>query len=443
MPDVISAREIAAGVRGGRLDPVEVAREHLARIVQMDGTLHAFTVVRDEALGDAAHLAQSGLVAALPLAGVPVAVKDSFGLAGLPAGHGSRAASAAPAERDDELVRRLRAAGAIIIGKTSMPELAIWPFTEGPGWATRNPALRSRTCGGSSGGSAVAVATGMAALAVGTDGGGSIRIPAACCGVVGVKPTPGQVPLPGDAVDHWYGCTAAGPLARDVADAALLLDVLRGHEPAPPPEWPQRALRIAVSLRHPVLGAPVDERTQATIRRVAQLLRSAGHAVHDEDPPYPRLPLRFARCYLAGIAEDAEVLSLDVGRAEARTRSMVRIGRWIRDRGWDRAASRDPAGRRLRHWIRKRDAAITPVVAYPPPPVGRWARGGWLRTGLSVDRWMGFNQPWNLAGCPAVVVPVPGDGALRVGVQLAGPPGAERRLLELAVQVEALASGQG
>lgn len=406
-----SARDIAADVRAGRRDPVQTVREHLARIARVDASVHAFTVIRREgALQDAAQLTRAD-VTTLPLAGVPVAVKDSFDVAGLPTRHGSRATSPAPVERDTELVRRLRAAGAIVIGKTTMPELAIWPFTEGPGFATRNPLDPSLTCGGSSGGSAVAVATGMAALAVGTDSGGSIRIPAACCGVVGVKPAPGLVPLPGDAAQHWYGLSAAGPLARDVADASLLLDVLQSRPAARAADAPPRALQIAVSHRYPVFGAHVDARTITAMGAVAALLTDAGHDVRTEDPPYPVLPLPFLRCYLAGIAEDADLLGLDIDQLEPRTRAMVRRGRWIQRRGWDRLAPTYAAARRLRGWLRRRDTVVTPVLAYPPPRIGRWARGGWFRTSLSVNGWMGFNPPWNLAGCPTVVLPVPAQAA--------------------------------
>jgi amidase len=433
-----SARHIAADVRAGRSDPVEVVREHLSRIAQIDPQLHAFTVVREDAALDEAARLTRGDVSQLSLAGVPVAVKDSFEVAGLPTRHGSRATQSTPADRDSEMVRRLRAAGAIVIGKTTMPELAIWPFTEGPGWASRNPLDASRTCGGSSGGSAVAVATGMAALAVGTDSGGSIRIPAACCGVVGIKPSSGMVPLPGDVAQHWYGLTVAGPLARDVADASLLFGALQTHTDEPAPRAASPALRISLSHRNPAFAAPVDQRTIATMRRVAQMLRAAGHDVREDAPPYPVLPLPFLRCYLAGIAEDADALGLDINDVEPRTRAMVRQGRWIRRRGWDRMGPTYAAARRLRRWVDQRDAVLTPVLAYPPPRLGRWARGGWLRTGLSVDRWMGFNPPWNLAGCPVVVVPLRSAADARpVGVQIIGSPGAESRLLALAAHIEA------
>ena len=203
------ALEIARAVRDRRLDPAAVIRAHLARIDEADPQLHAFQEVRrDGALADAAALAQRPDLGGLPLAGVPVAIKDNTDVAGLPTRQGSAATPAGPAASDDELVRRLRAAGAIPIGKTQQPELAVWPVTEPEAYpATRNPWDLSRTPGGSTGGGAAAVAAGMAALALGSDGGGSIRVPAACCGLVGVKPAPGRVPVAGGASEHWYGLT--------------------------------------------------------------------------------------------------------------------------------------------------------------------------------------------------------------------------------------------
>ena len=443
-PASLAAREIAAGVRARALDPVDVVREHLSRIAARDGELRAFTVVRDAAaLREAEELSRRTDLERLPLAGVPVAVKENMRVAGLPTQHGSAGVPRVPERTDSAIVRRLRNAGAIVIGKTAMPELAIFPFTEGPGWVTRNPFDPSRTCGGSSGGSAVAVASGMAALAAGTDGGGSVRIPAACCGLVGVKTTRGTVPLPDGAHDHWYGLSVAGPLARDVRDAALMLDVMRGRPARAQPGAPQPRLRVSLSLRHPVMGAPVDREVRDAIRRVAYFLAASGHEVIEANPPYPQLPVSFLRAYLAGIAEDADALGLDLDVAEPRTRAMARRGAWLRRRGWDRHAHGYQASHRLRRWMASRDALLTPVIAYSPPRTGRWANRGWFATALGVGRWMGFNPPWNLAGCPAVSMPIGRfrDG-LPLAMQIVGAPGTEPTLLALAAQVEQLVNGE-
>ena len=423
-------------MRERRLDPVDVAREHLSRIEQLDGTLHAFTAVRaSEVLDDAARLARSDDVSQLPLAGVPVAIKDNFDVAGLPTRYGSQATSTEPATRDAPLVQRLRDAGALIIGKTSMPELAIWPFTEGDGWATRNPIDPARTCGGSSGGSAVAVATGMAALAIGTDSGGSIRIPAACCGVVGVKPTPGVVTIP----EHWYGLSVAGPFARDVHDAALMLGVLRGGSAAVLADTSASELRIAVSTRHPFPGARVDATASSAVQRTAHRLADAGHHVAHADPPYPQVPTPFLRCYLGGIANDDDALFVDRSRAEPRTRAMAHWGRSLRRLGRVPRAQSYAAARRLRQWFDLWDVVITPALAYSPPRIGRWDNHGWLTTAIGVSRWIGFSPLWNLAGCPAATVPVDRyrDG-MPVAVQMVAAPGRERLLLAVAAQIEAL-----
>ena len=437
---LLSATELARAVRDGQLDPVRVVQEHLARIAQLDPTLLAFTSLRArEVLAEAGQLARSGGRGAAPLAGVPVAVKGNIDVAGLPTRYGSSATSSSPATRDAPLVQRLRAAGALIIGKTSMPELAIWPFTEGRGWATRNPVDPARTCGGSSGGSAVAVATGMAALAVGTDSGGSIRIPSACCGVVGLKPTPGVVPLP----EHWHGLTSAGPLARHVSDVALLFGVLRGATSEASSRVDSH-LRIAVSLRHPFPGARVDATASSAVQRAAQKLAGAGHHVAHADPPYPQEPLPFLRCYLGGIADDADELFVDATAAEPKTRAMARWGRVMRRLGHVRRAQAYPAARRLRQWFDLWDVVLTPALAYAPPTIGRWQRSGWLVTALGVARWIGFSPLWNLAGCPAATLPVGTyrDG-MPVAVQIVAAPGRDGLLLEVAAQIEKLSLASG
>ena len=255
-----SAIEIASLVRSRAVSPVDVIAEHLKRIEALDGEIHAFQLVRRErALAEAATLAAQANLDVLPLAGVPVAIKDNVDVAGEPTRHGSAATTESPADHDDELVRRLRAAGAIVIGKTVMPELAIWPFTEPEAFLppTRNPWNAERTPGGSTGGGAAAVATGMVPLALGSDGGGSLRIPAACCGIVGLKPGTGVVPLARGAAHHWLGLTEFGPMANSAADLALMLDVLAETERlrGPNRRAGHYAWRFRPSRRRPVLAS--------------------------------------------------------------------------------------------------------------------------------------------------------------------------------------------
>jgi amidase len=430
------ALEIARAVRERRLAPEAVIRAHLARIDEADPQIHAFQAVRrDGALADAAALAERPDLGGLPLAGVPVAIKDNVDLAGLPTRQGSAATPAGPAARDDELVRRLRAAGAIPVGKTQQPELAIWPFTEPEAYlATRNPWDLNRTPGGSTGGGAAAVAAGMAALALGSDGGGSLRIPAACCGLVGVKPAPGRVPLAGQASEHWFGLTSFGPIARSAADAAVALAVLAGDSdqaPVPPPPGP---LRIAVSGHHPTPGARVAPAVRGALAGAAGLLRDAGHTMVPARPPYPAsLGLRFSRRWLAGIAQDAE--GLQASALEARTRAMARFGKRLARNVTP--AREDPFAARAAAWLSGYDALITPVLARPAVPAGTWTGQHWARATLSVGNWL-YTPPWNVAGLPAASVPFGTDQGLPLAVQIIGPPGGERTVLALAAQIEQL-----
>jgi amidase len=433
------AIDIARAVRERRVTPQEVIRAHLDRIAAADPLIRAFQAVRaDGALADAEALGRRDDLASLSLAGVPVAVKDNIDVAGLPTRHGSAATAAVPAGQDDELVRRLRQAGCIPIGKTQMPELAIWPFTEPAAFpATRNPWDLSRTPGGSTGGGAAAVAAGMAALAIGSDGGGSIRIPAACCGIVGVKPGPGLVPLAGGPSQHWHGLTAFGPLARCAADAGAALSVMSGQNgldlsTAAEPPW--RPLRIAVSARHPSLGARVAPAVRASLEQAAELLRAAGHTVTWARPPYPAtLGLRFSSRWLAGIAEDARDLRADA--LEARTQAMVRRGQRAAKRV--RPASDDPFAARAAEWLGHYDALLTPTLARPAVPLGTWAGQGWVRAMLGVGNWL-YTTPWNLAGLPAASVPFGSDQGLPLGLQIVAPAGGEPAVLALAAQLEQL-----
>ena len=428
---------MARQVRKRLVSPVELVQAHLDRIAALDGSVGAFQVVRaGAAIAEARRLAARSDLARLPLAGVPVAIKDNTDVAGEATRMGSAATPAEPARADDELVARLRAAGCVVIGKTKMPELAIWPFTEpavfGP---ARNPWNLGRTPGGSTGGGAAAVAAGMAAIALGSDGGGSIRIPASCCGLLGFKPGPGLVPLAGGAAVHWLGLTAFGPIARSVADAAIALDVMAGTRTYRDPKPQSEPLRIAFSDRHPLIGVRTAGRIRTALDDLAGVLRNAGHALVEDSPRYTAtLGLRFNARWLAGIAQDAE--GLDASALEPRTRQLVRLGRLLAGRTSPAAADRFAA--RAARWFADYDVLITPTLTSGPVPVGNWDGHGWITTMLGSARWINTPQ-WNLAGLPAMTIPFGrDDDGLPIGLQLIGPAGSERLLLQLAAQVESL-----
>ncbi len=419
-----TAMYIATAVRSGQRTAVEFTRACLDHIAAFDDELNAFQHVRaTEALAEAAAVDAGSRD--LPLAGVPVAVKDNLAVAGVPVRHGSAATSERPAAKDDELVRRLRAAGAIIVGTTRMPELAAWAMTASQAFGiTRNPYDPSLEPGGSSGGSAVAVASGMAALAVGTDGGGSLRVPAAYCGLVAVKPTRGALPLPGDADEHWYGLSVSGPLARTAEDATLALSAL-GY-----PTTVSGTPRIAVSVKSPSpLGRP-DQRQLEAVRIAAERLGA--------EPASPHYPLslfnQWGDRWLAGIAQDVDRLGLDEAGLEPRTRDMVRRGRKLIRKGrpgaetWTESATR---------FFDDHDVLVTPVTATSPGPAGALNGKGYLRSYLTSARAVPFCPAWNLAGFPAVVVPVGMRDDLPLAVQLIGRPGSEGDLLAVAGRLEA------
>src|SRR3954454_1947728 len=273
----LPATELAARVRSGELSAVDVVREHLAHLAEVEARIGAFRVVRTEAaLAEAAAVDAAPERARLPLAGVPVAVKDNVAVAGEVATDGSLAHVPAPATADDPVVARLRAAGAVVVGISRVPELCIYSATDGPGTVTRNPWDTAYSSAGSSGGSAAAVASGCVPVAHGNDGMGSLRLPAAACGLVTLKPGSGVVPADVGA-DSWSGMAENGVLATTVADLVAGYSVLAGTEvPQPAQVAP---LRIAVSTRPPVPGVRLDAAGRAAIDTVVAALEAAGHTI--------------------------------------------------------------------------------------------------------------------------------------------------------------------
>jgi amidase len=431
---------IAAAVRGGRASPTEVLEEHLERIAALDGRLGAFRLVRaEEVRAEARALEGRDDLGRLPLAGVPVAVKDNVDLAGCPTRSGSAATSPEPATADDELVRRLREAGALLVGKTSLPELGLWPFTESEAFgASRNPWSLDHTPGGSSGGSAAAVASAMVPIALAADGGGSIRIPASNCGLVGIKPGLGVVPFPAGGASALCRMSEFGPLATTLTDLGLMLDVLAGTDAYREVAPPTRPLRIGVTAKPGAVGARVDPEVRAVLDATAEALRDAGHRLLAADPPWRNGDAGpFLHRFFLGIAEEAA--PLDRAALEPRTRAEARAGRLLR-----RARpvpSGPPAGvlARYRAWFEDQDVLLSPTLTQPPLRIGAYRGKGLARTILGLTGYMPFTPPFNLVGFPAASVPAgtSADG-LPLGVQRAAAPGGEALLLSLARQLETL-----
>ncbi|MGZ4721772.1 amidase [Oryzihumus sp.] len=436
-PQPDTATGIAAAVHAGDLDPRLTTEAALDRIATHDPRIGAFRRIRTrEARREAAELAGRGALEGLPLAGVPVAVKDNVAVAGERTEDGSRATSREPADADHVVVQRLRAAGAVVVGLTRVPELCIWPMTDSAEGTARNPWDLTRTPGGSSGGSAAAVAAGLVPLAHGSDGMGSVRIPAACCGLVGIKPGAGVVAEP---TEGWYGMSTHGPLATTVADAALLLSVLAERPDLARVSTSAGILRVAVSTRPPLPGVPVGADQRRAAGRAGELLRQAGHTVRDDDPPYrPGSMNEMAARWFAGAAQTAE--GLDPELLQRRTRGHVGLGRLLQQRGLVKDGARERWRAAVEPFFERYDVLVTPALAAPPPPAARWHERSWLANVLASTRYAPFQGPWNLAGYPAVTVPIGGHNRrMPLAVQLVAPAGRESRLIGVAAQLEALA----
>jgi amidase len=433
-----SAREIARAVRRGDTSATEVVADHLDTIQAGDRVVRAFRIVRaGAAITEAEAVDDLPELGNLPLAGVPVAVQENTDVAGLPTWNGSAAARAAIAEKDHEVVRRLRGAGAVVVGTTRMPELGLWGVTDDAKVVTRNPWRTDRTPGGASGGAAAAVAGGMVPIAHGSDGLGSVRIPAACCGLVGVKPGRGVVPSDVGATD-WFGLLEHGILATTVADAAAGLGVLAGW--APPRLTPPGRLRIAVSLRSPVAGVLPDRPSRQGALDAARRLVGLGHDAVSADPHYSGiLGLKGMATWFAAAYRDAEAAGVDLHRLQPRSRRQVALGERAWKRGMVRQADRDDWRAECLRWFAdgRFDVVVTPALAAAPPVAGPWANRSWQANLLAHLRYAPYCAAWNVAGFPAVVAPVGvrPDG-LPLAVQLVGLPGSELMLLGVAGLLE-------
>jgi amidase len=435
-----TAKQIARAVRRGDASAAEVVADHLEHIAARGAVTGALRVVREgEALAEADAVDAQEELVNLPLAGVPVAVKETTPIAGLPTWQGSAATrSPAPAALDHEVVHRLRGAGAVVVATTRSPELALWAFTDDADGTARNPWRTDRTPGGSSGGAAAAVAAGLVPIAHGTDGLGSIRIPAATCGLVGIKPGRGVVPSDMGA-NSWFGLSEHGILATTVGDATVGLAVLAGWTPSPQLAPPDR-LRVAVSTRSPVAGIFPDSASRQAVRSATRLLEAAGHQTVKRSPTYPtRLGPRVIATWCAGAFSDVEHEGIDPSTLQPRSRRHVALGQIAMRRGYVQEEHRAAWRAKCEAWFGDHgiDVLVTPAVATTPPAAAAWHERSWFANVRASMRFAPYAAPWNVAGFPAMAVPmgVRPDG-LPVAVQLVGPPGSELRLLAVAGQLE-------
>jgi amidase len=458
----LSAVELSRLVRAGQTDPVEVVVHHLARVERLSDVIGAFvTVTADRALEEATALSarisaarRDATVAELgPLVGVPTGIKDLQCTAGVRTMFGSAAYADFIPDADDASVSRLRRAGLISLGKTNTPEFGLPCYTESAvAPPARTPWDPERSAGGSSGGSAAAVAAGMVPLAHGSDGGGSLRIPASACGLVGFKPSRGRVsaaPLGGDPA----GLAQQGPLARTVADAAALLDVLAGYETGDPywaPPLPAGRtflaaagrdpgpLRIARVLRPMPSGVEPHADCVLAVERASQLLAGLGHEIVEMDQPVPSSAME---AFLVVWAVGAGVFPVPAGTADRLTALTV----FWRDRAAAvSAVEYATALGTMQRYARAAllayasvDAVLTPTLALPPVPVGWFDSDGPAADLRRQLEFTPYTSLWNVTGQPAVSLPLgwTGDG-LPIGVMLAGRPGGDAELLSLAGQIE-------
>jgi amidase len=425
-------------VRAGEVSPRELVETALERIELLDRELNAFRVVfAERALLEAD---QAGGRARAgddrPLLGVPIAVKDDMAVAGTPRVRGSNA-HGPPEPEDAELVALLRGAGAIVIGVTRTPELTLWPFTEtAHGGSTRNPWDLQHTPGGSSGGSGAAVAAALVPAATGSDGAGSIRVPAACCGLFGLKTQRGRVST-APLREVWNGLGVYGFLTRSVADSALLYEVATGRPYVAAAQRDPGSLRIALTLKIPpgVVARLHPEQRRAT-QETAELLRSLGHEVLERDPSYGLTGRNVVVRYLAGAHADAESIA-QRGRLERRTREMARLGAAARPLLRRAIAAQAADADRINRIFDDVDVVLTPTLPTAPLPIGRFEGCGALRTFHGAAGFVAYNPLWNHIGNPAAAVPAGFDAAgLPLSVQLCGRPGSEQGLLSLARQLE-------
>jgi amidase len=450
------AAELARMIADQKISAPYLLDVYLDRIRRLDPQLNSFRVVLEDSARREAQAVQDRIdnpdtsvivkPPRPPLLGVPVAIKDDIDVKGEFTTFGSAAVTTRKTA-DAEVVRRLREAGAVIIGKTNVPELMTLPMCESKTFGdTRNPWDTDFTPGGSSGGNGAALAAGLVPLAVGSDGGGSIRIPSSWCGVYGLKTSRGLVPLePRD--EPWCGLDVYGPMARKVEDAAAFLDAIAG-----PKRWRLRRfvravaqgpgnLRIALSTKTPPFTfAKAGDEQAAAVYAAGSVLRDQGHTVRTRNPDYPRWTILgyYLPRYFRGIYNDAEPLP-GGELLEARTRQMAFVGSLLPKNFIDRVRAHESTlVDRMKPFFEDFDVLITPGNGKGPSRIGDYRGRGVLGSLLFASARVPFYETWNMTGQPAAVVPwtLDGDG-IPISVQLIAKKGDEAKLLAVSAQLEA------
>jgi amidase len=448
----LPALEQAELVRARKVSPVELVELYANRIEKLDPELNAFvTLSLDRALEEArrAEAAVGSGDALAPFHGVPISIKDLNDTAGIRTTQGSAAFADRIPETDDDVVAALRAAGFIVLGKTNTPEFGNGPWTDPAAFgATRNPWDTARTPGGSSGGAAAALAAGLCPISQGSDGGGSIRIPASCCGLFGIKPSRGRVSTPSKPPSH---LSTNGPIARTVADAAAMLDVIAG--PALGDTWwigphggpfldevgrdPGR-LKIAFTTKS-VLGVPVAPGNVAAVQDAAKLLEDLGHDVAEDTPPWTEAVMHgFFQLWCVGMATRDPMPDLD--KVEPLNRVMIERGREVTATEYISTwATLHKGLLPVVRFFQDYDVLLTPTLATPPVTIGQFRDDDQpLNEFFMAGTFAPFTSIWNTTGQPAVSLPLSWDEpGLPAGVQAVGRPGDEATLIRLSAQLEA------
>ena len=451
--------ELAAAIRAGELSPVAVTDHYLRRTAELNEQVGAFYTVTAELAAEQALAAEKAVIQAAdpaelpPLTGVPIPIKDLNMVAGVRQTLGSVTYENNVPDTDDYVVTKLKDAGVVITGKTSTPEFGLPCYTEtriGP--PARTPWDLSRSAGGSSGGAAAAVAAGLAPAAQGSDGAGSIRIPASVCGLFGIKPSRGRI-SGGPLAPDLLGYGVDGPIARTVADAALLLDVMTGNYPGdmytqpplPPGESflgyarrPPGRLRIGRTLQNPVEGADVQPDCAAAYEEASALLASLGHEVEDIGMPLgPDIvpvfeTLWYAYATLVPLAPEQESMLLPLTRYLRGRGLAVTAPELFFAQGYLQFVTRAALGT-----LNAYDAILTPTLAQPPRPVGYFDEVDPAENFERQKRFTPFTALYNVSGQPAVNVPLHWtEEDLPIGVMLAGRMGEEGTLISLSAQLE-------